>query len=161
MNGRCDYHEVGCLKQPHNPDQGKEGGRKMSKSLVLSVALLVVAASVLSACGGTSAPAAQKPVDVQITLTEFKIESSVTNFTVGTPYHFIITNKGTLAHDWMIIPRGEQDDTKALIKVGDTDLQAGKTITRDFTFTQAGDLEFACHVKGHYEAGMHTSITVK
>ena len=133
----------------------------MSKSLVLSFALVIAAALALSACGGATTQVAQKPVDVQITLTEFKIESSVTDFTVGTPYHFVIANKGTLAHDWMIMPSGEQDETKALVKVEDTDLQPNKTVTRDFTFTQAGDLEFACHVKGHYEAGMHTPITVK
>ena len=133
----------------------------MSKSLILSIALVVVVAFAVSACGGTSAQAAKKPVDVQITLTEFKIESSVTDFTVGTPYHFVITNKGALAHDWMIIPSGEQDESKSLVQVEDTDLQPNTTVTRDFTFTQAGSLEFACHVKGHYEAGMHTPITVK
>jgi uncharacterized cupredoxin-like copper-binding protein len=133
----------------------------MSKSLTLSVALVVVAAFVLSACGSSPAQAAKKPVDVQITLTEFRIESSVTDFTVGTPYHFVIANQGTLAHDWMIMPSGEQAEAKALVKVEDTDLQPNMTVTRDFTFTQAGDLEFACHVKGHYEAGMHTPITVK
>ena len=133
----------------------------MSKSLILSIALVVVVAFVLSACGGAPAQAAKKPVDVQITLTEFKIESSVTDFTVGTPYHFVITNKGALAHDWMIIPSGEQDEAKALVKVEDTDLQPNTMVTRDFTFAQAGDLEFACHVKGHYEAGMHIPITAK
>jgi uncharacterized cupredoxin-like copper-binding protein len=80
---------------------------------------------------------------------------------VGAPYRFVIANKGALAHDWMIMPPGEQDESKALIKVEDTDLQPNQTVTRDFTFTQAGDLEFACHVKGHYEAGMHSPITVK
>jgi uncharacterized cupredoxin-like copper-binding protein len=133
----------------------------MSKSLVWSVALMMVAAFAVSACGGAPAQAAKKPVEVQITLTEFKIESSVTDFTVGTPYHFIITNKGTLAHDWMIMPRGGQDEAAALVKVEDTDLQPNQMATRDFTFTQPGDLEFACHVQGHYEAGMHTPITVK
>ena len=133
----------------------------MSKSLVLSVTLVVVVAFAVSACGSPPAQAAKKPVDVQITLTEFKIESSVTDFTVGTPYHFVITNKGTLAHDWMIMPSGEQDEDKALVKVEDTDLQPNMTVTRDFTFAQAGNLEFACHVKGHYEAGMHTPIIIK
>ncbi len=133
----------------------------MSKSHLGSIVLVIVAVFVLSACGGVTAQAAKKPVDVQITLTEFKIESSVTDFTVGTPYHFAITNKGAVAHDWMIMPRGEQDESKALIKVEDTDLQPNQTVTRDLTFTQPGDLEFACHVQGHYEAGMHTPITVK
>jgi len=133
----------------------------MSRSFVLSIALLVVTAFVVSACGGATASSAKQPVNVQVTLTEFKIDSSVTDFTVGTPYHFVITNKGTVAHDWMIMPQGGQDTSKALITVLDTDLQPGKSVTRDFTFTQAGNLEFACHVAGHYEAGMHTPITVK
>jgi uncharacterized cupredoxin-like copper-binding protein len=133
----------------------------MSRSLVSSVVLVIVAAFALSACGGASTQATKKPVDVQVTLTEFKIESSVTDFTVGTPYHFIITNKGALAHDWMIMPRGGQDAATALAQVTDAQLQPNKTVTYDFTFTQPGDLEFACHVTGHYEAGMHTPITVK
>jgi uncharacterized cupredoxin-like copper-binding protein len=36
----------------------------------------------------------------------------------------------------------------------------GTTVTREFTFTQTGDFEFACHVSGHYEAGMLLPITV-
>jgi uncharacterized cupredoxin-like copper-binding protein len=34
----------------------------------------------------------------------------------------------------------------------------------DYTFTKAypaGTLEFACHLSGHYEAGMHLPITVQ
>jgi ABC-type glycerol-3-phosphate transport system substrate-binding protein len=49
----------------------------------VSIALVIVAAFVLAACGGATAQVAKKPVNVQITLTEFKIESLVTHFTVG------------------------------------------------------------------------------
>jgi uncharacterized cupredoxin-like copper-binding protein len=37
----------------------------------------------------------------------------------------------------------------------------GTTVTREFTFTQAGDFEFAYRVPGHYEAGMLLPITVQ
>lgn len=121
-------------------------------------ALLVLT---LSACAAATAPASQTPVEVQVAASEFKFDSSLTTFKVGTTYHFVITNKGTVGHDWMIIARGEKDETKALIAVEDSDLQPGKSVTRDFTFTKAGDYEFACHVAGHYEAGMVLKITAE
>lgn len=120
------------------------------------IALLVLT---LSACAGAATPPA--PVEVQITATEFKFDSSLTTFAVGTPYHFVITNKGTVGHDWMIIAQGEKDETKSVVEVEDSDLQPGKAVTKDFTFTQAGNYEFACHVEGHYESGMVLRIVAK
>jgi len=35
---------------------------------------------------------------------EFGIESSVTNFEVGVPYHFEVTNEGSVNHEIMIMP---------------------------------------------------------
>ena len=128
--------------------------RQTVHKLFLAVLILT-----LSACAGAATPKA--PVEVQVTLTEFKFDSSLTTFSVGTPYHFVLNDKGTLAHDWMIMPQGETDENKALVKVEDTDLQPGATVTKDFTFTQPGNYEFACHVKGHYEAGMVLKIVAK
>jgi len=133
----------------------------MLRSRLLIVSLLIVTIVALAACGGPSGTASNKPVDVQITLSEFKIDSSLTTFNVGTPYHFTIHNAGTVNHEWEIMPRGDSNLSDALIMVGQQDLPAGATVTRDFTFTKAGDFEFACHLPGHYEAGMHTPITVK
>jgi uncharacterized cupredoxin-like copper-binding protein len=59
------------------------------------------------------------------------------------------------------MPRGDMDTSHALISVPSTELAPGATATRDYTFTKSGDLEFACHLTGHYEAGMHAPITVK
>ncbi len=94
-------------------------------------------------------------------ITEYKFDSSLTTFSIGTHYHFVLNNKGTLAHDWMIMPQGETDEGKALVKVEDSDLQPTKTMAKDFTFTQPGNYEFACHVQGHYEAGMVLKIVAK
>ena len=121
--------------------------------------LIAVLILTLSACTGTHTP--KTPVEVQVTITEYKFDSSLTTFSVGTPYHFVLNNKGTLAHDWMIIPQGETNEDKALVKAEDSDLQPAKTLTKDFTFTQPGNYEFACHVQGHYEAGMVLKIVAK
>jgi uncharacterized cupredoxin-like copper-binding protein len=121
------------------------------------IALLILT---LSACGGGAATP-KTPVEVQVTATEFKFDSSLTTFSVGTPYHFVLTNKGSVGHDWMILAAGEKDETKSVVEVEDTDFPPGKTLTKDYTFTQPGNYEFACHVAGHYEAGMVLKIVVK
>jgi uncharacterized cupredoxin-like copper-binding protein len=121
----------------------------------LAIALLV------AACSSAGGQSDGSPTEVQIKLSEFKIESSETTFTVGTPYRFVIKNEGTVAHAWEIMPRGETDTSRALVQVGESQLPPGATVTQEYTFTQPGDLEFACHVPGHYEAGMYLHITVQ
>jgi uncharacterized cupredoxin-like copper-binding protein len=129
--------------------------------------ILIIGAALLAACGG--AAASPTPVNVQVTLTEFKIDSSLTNFKVGVPYHFTVVNNGTVAHQFVIMPpttttiTPEQAQSQALAGISPDQLQPGATATLDYTFTKPyaeGQLEFACHVAGHYEAGMHTSIVV-
>ncbi len=133
----------------------------MSKSLlkIVSGIVLTIVALLLVSCTGSAA--ANTSTQVQVTLSEFKFDSSLTTFSVNTPYHFEIKNAGTTAHEWMIMPRGETDVSKALVKVGQDQLTPGATVTQDFTFTKPGDYEFACHMPGHYEAGMKLDIVVQ
>lgn len=136
----------------------------MSKSFmkIMSWMSVVVAALLLASCAGpASGAAANSSTQVQISLSEFKFESSLTTFAVNTPYHFVIKNVGTVAHEWMIMPKGETDVSKALVTVGQDQLTPGATVTQDFTFTKPGEYEFACHIAGHYEAGMKLAIVVK
>jgi uncharacterized cupredoxin-like copper-binding protein len=121
----------------------------------------------VAACGGNTSASTQP---VQITLTEFHIASSVTRFTPGVPYQFIITNKGKLAHEFMIMPKNEGDmsmmpmsqmDKLALAKV--ENIKPGTTVTLTYTFAQraAGTHpQFACYYPGHYMAGMKLDVTV-
>jgi uncharacterized cupredoxin-like copper-binding protein len=93
-------------------------------------------------------PAAPAQVDVTVTLSEFKVESSLTTFHAGVPYHFTITNNGKIQHEIN------------LAFVNTATVPVGGTKTLDLTFTDQGSQEFACHLGGHYEAGMKLPITV-
>src|SRR5258708_17259188 len=62
----------------------------------LFVLLLTV---LLAACGGTTG----SPNQVNVTLSEFKIQSSQTNFNPGTTYHFVVTNNGHTNHEFMVM----------------------------------------------------------
>jgi len=132
---------------------------------VLTIALLL-----LTACG-----AKERAQEVQITVNEFGIQSSMTSFEVGVPYHFVVTNDGSVEHEMMVMPPLTEDqmgmgmnmsqmDEMAFAMVEAADLQPGKTAAFDYTFTEpapSGTIEFACHTPGHYEAGMKLPITVK
>jgi len=132
-------------------------------------AALFVAVLLLTACGGQ-----QKAIEVTITVKEFGIESSITEFQVGVPYHFVVTNAGMVNHEIMIMPPLTEDQTgmgmdmgtmdqMALAMISADDLTPGATKSFDLTFRDAastGTLEFACHTPGHYEANMKLPITV-
>ena len=129
--------------------------------------ILILAALLLTACGGGNSN------DVKITLTDFGIESSVTTFEPGMTYHFTITNEGAIPHEFVIaepLMEGEEHNEDMdmmheglVIEVEEDELQPGATVTVDATFPDHTDeeLEFACHIEGHYEAGMRMPITVK
>lgn len=134
--------------------------------------VLAAVSLLLTACGQ------QKPVEtaeVKVTLNEFGIQSSRTEFEAGLPYRFVVSNAGSLAHEFMVMPPLGEDqmgmamdmhelDEQALAMIPASDLPAGATATLDFTFPEpapAGTLEFACHTPGHYEANMRLPITVK
>jgi uncharacterized cupredoxin-like copper-binding protein len=141
-----------------------------SKRLLAGVVTLMLMGSLLAACGG-----GDDEGTVHVTLTDSattqSVESDVTTFTAGEPYHFVVENKGQLAHELMIvqpIEAGtmdmEQMDEMALYVIEKDDLEPGTTYEFDFVFPSDSvgtDLEFACHLAGHYEAGMHLPITVK
>jgi uncharacterized cupredoxin-like copper-binding protein len=133
------------------------------------LAVLFVSVFLLTACGGQ-----QKATEVTITVKEFGIESSLTEFQVGVPYHFVVTNAGTVNHEIMIMPPLSKDqmgmgmdmgtmDQMALAMISADDLTPGTTKSFDLTFSDAastGTLEFACHTPGHYETNMKLPITV-
>jgi uncharacterized cupredoxin-like copper-binding protein len=144
---------------------------KMNRHIGSIVSIVILAAFILAACGG--APASKNPVDVQITVNEFNITSSLTTFSVGVPYHFVVTNKGSGPHEIFIMAAANEQmsadqiqalKASALDGITGDDLTAGSTQSMTYTFTKAypvGTLEFACHLPGHYEAGMKLPIFVK
>ena len=162
------------------------------KRIVLLV-LVIVAMMIVTACGVTTLPAAtQTPVappaatnapaqpaatepaaaaitEVDVTLGDNTIDSSLTTFRVGVPYTFIITNKGNHAHNFNIAKpvsvAGSLDSAlqNALLAVPKNQLGGGAQVTVQYTFPDsaaATQLEFSCLIQRHYSDGMKLAITV-
>ena len=107
-------------------------------------------------------------VKVYVTLVEFRILSSVTVFHAGTPYYFIVTNRGQAVHEFMMMrdkPDGtpvtfDEDSSTMFIHI--EQVFPGTTLRMNFTFSPAliGKSEIACLMRGHYGAGMRLPIVV-
>ena len=118
--------------------------------------------------GATEAPATGEN-QINVTLADNTIDASMTEFKVGVPYTFVITNEGQHAHNFNINPPVsvagslEQALDSALLAVPQEQLSPGQSATVEFTFPDSATgqlLEFSCLIRRHYEDGMKLDITV-
>ena len=154
----------------------------MKRIILPSVVVMVTL--FLAACGSSTpatqaapatAPAAQSAsasgsgTEVDVTLADNTITSSLATFKAGEPYRFVIVNNGNHAHNFNIAPpesvSGGQDASlaQALLAVTQDKLPVGGGTTVEFTFPDSAvgkQLEFSCLIPRHYEDGMRLPITV-
>jgi len=77
----------------------------------------------------------------------------------GETVTFVVTTMGPLVHEFMIGPAAAvAADQQGTPEVADIGMMQSKSIT--YTFDGSGPYAFACHATGHYEAGMHGTVTV-
>ena len=97
-----------------------------------------------------------------MTLTESSIALDPTTLHVGQPYAFVVTNQGTVTHEFVIEEAGanheplKDDDATAMY----TGIAPGETRTLTWIFTEPGAYRLACHEPGHYEASQVLTFDV-
>ena len=103
-----------------------------------------------------SAPGSQ---EVLVTRSDNKITSSLTTFTTGKPYHFVVTNTGNVAHQFVMVPMGMGLGRMSTVEMHRVALfmfesvAPGETRTFNYTFpssTAGQRFKFACGTQGHY-----------
>lgn len=141
------------------------------------IILLLSMVFVITACGSgsttsssTSSSSNTGPKDVHINESEYTITSDVSTFTPGVPYHFVVTNTGKVAHEFMMMPSsmGNMNNTSmsnmdkmALVAIDTINPGESKSLTYTFASSAAGSHpEFACYLPGHYDAGMKLDVSV-
>ena len=131
----------------------------------VSVGLLAI-----SACARPGGAADSDSTMVRVTLSEFKVASSLTAFRAGVPYRLTVDNRGQVNHEFLIVrPLGDDASREAvaeatIVQIGELELQPGAQRSITVTFPEAaprGSLEFACQLPRHHEFGMHLAITVQ
>jgi len=146
----------------------------------------VVAVLTIGVIAGAIAAPVQKPT---VTMTEFQFAPKTLALKPGTAVELTVVNKGAIQHEFMLYPipgsMGMEMDMDAygaentyfknigtveVVSGGKTSRSSrlervmvgpGKVAVIKFVAKRPGTFEFACHVLGHYEAGMKGVLTVK
>lgn len=107
---------------------------------------------------------------IALSATDIKFAPLQIVVAVGETVKFEIANSGKLDHEFLLGSAEEQvehDREMAampgmkMTHINGVSVAPGKTGTLIWTFTKAGTLQYACHVPGHYAAGMVGQLTIK
>jgi uncharacterized cupredoxin-like copper-binding protein len=118
----------------------------MRKRLAAIVVITLLMGVSLAACTASAqtAPAPQVHT-VSVTLTDTAITASQTTVRPGVRYDFVVTNRGTVAHQFWLMPAGMAQTMKqmpmtqwhSLLLSSTQDIAPGKTAKVEYTFTTA------------------------
>jgi uncharacterized cupredoxin-like copper-binding protein len=119
---------------------------------------------------GTQPPSGQAARTIKVTASDqLRFQPASVPVMDGETVAFTVTNTGKMAHEFVIGDQAFQDQHEkemagqTMPMVDDADgvgLPAGATKTLTYTFKQPGVLLYACHIAGHYQAGMKGTITI-
>ncbi|HUF32088.1 MAG TPA: cupredoxin domain-containing protein [Acidimicrobiales bacterium] len=119
----------------------------------------------------TASEGADEMTVVEVEMQDFGYEPSELMVRAGEPVRFVFTNTGKVEHEAMIATARQQEE---LASGGHGDhhhgegdgeipsitLAPGESGTLEVTFDEPGELLLGCHLPGHWEAGMRSSLTV-
>jgi uncharacterized cupredoxin-like copper-binding protein len=114
-----------------------------------------------SGCGLT-----ERATHYEMSIEHSSFGISEMRFAAGDTVRFVVTNDDPIDHELIIGDQRVQDiherGSEAIHGAvpGEITVPAGETRSTIFTFDEAGELFFACHLPGHFAYGMHGSIVV-
>jgi uncharacterized cupredoxin-like copper-binding protein len=146
---------------------------------------LAVGAVLLSACTTAAEDDQAGPQEIGMTMTEFAFEPSAVTLTTGDDVVVVLTNDGAVPHEFMAGRQPMPDDggymedffagvsptvtpSEALTMDAHdahagfmVQVEPGQTVQVGFTVPddRQGEWEIGCFEPGHYEAGMHATLT--
>ena len=127
-----------------------------------AVAIAVVAAAVLVMLAFRR-PA---PVAVEVGIDNSRFDPVHITVDRGTTVTFTIRNDDPLDHEFILgdlavqLAHERGSDTHHDGTDGAVSVAAGETATVTYTFAQAGEVLFGCHLPGHWDYGMRGTVRV-
>lgn len=123
-----------------------------------------------ASAAGKPGNAAQAKRTVNVTaLDTMRFDPQTLRVQAGETIRFVVTNKGKLPHEFVIGTPPEQKQHAEMMQkmpnmkheeANAISLEPGETKTLTWQFAQNDAVEIACHVPGHYPAGMVSKVTV-
>ena len=149
----------------------------LSRAAVIATvaASLLMSATLVSAHSATFwfghvGKAAEVGRTIEMSATDIRFTPKTVTVAVGETVKFQVTNSGKLDHEFLLGDAGDQvEHDKEMLTMGGmkiahvngVSIAAGQTASLVWTFTKSGTLQYACHVPGHYLAGMVGQLTIK
>jgi len=140
------------------------------------VAAAVVAAAVATTAGYGVAAVAGGPADARAlgpgdVTVRLDIEHSLfapdrLRVVEGTRVRFVVANGDPVHHELIVGPpavherHAEGSEAEHPSIPGEVSVDLNGTAVTTYTFDEPGTVEFACHLPGHYEHGMHGTVEV-
>ena len=113
---------------------------------------------------------------IAVTAMDMSYKPTSIAVTRGETVRFVVTNKGKLRHEFVLGPKAEQiEHDKEMRDMSQAQMaqdmkndrngiaiEPGQTKTITWTFTTDLDhMQYACHIPGHYQAGMFGTIHIR
>ncbi|MEW6224805.1 MAG: cupredoxin domain-containing protein [Chloroflexota bacterium] len=151
---------------------------------VAPLAAIAFLAAACSTGGGSPTPASAAPAPsapassatatrIEVKLTDaLRIEPAAITVPAGQPVTFVVTNTGTIFHEFVLGDEAEQmAHDREMVEAGGMSMpkdepmaigvEPGMSKELTVTFDEAGSMLAGCHVIGHYGAGMKADITIE
>jgi len=132
---------------------------------LLVILLGTVAVALTSLASGPS-----QPYTVFVTVKEFKVTTDTPIIPANVPIRFVVNNQGVLTHEVVMEKLGDDDisleGVEVQPEVGQENHAEIESVSSRMNKSDTwlvkdpGAYQLACHVAGHYQAGMVTPITV-
>jgi uncharacterized cupredoxin-like copper-binding protein len=123
---------------------------------------------------GQPARAEQATRTVEIVLGDMYYRPASIEVQAGETVHFVLKNEGKLPHEFSLgDAAAHAEHQKQMLAMqqmghsmvhedaGTASVEAGGQAELTWTFAAAGELQFACNIPGHYQAGMVGQVKVR
>jgi uncharacterized cupredoxin-like copper-binding protein len=132
------------------------------------VALLLVtlAIAILTGAAVAGAAASAGPVIVEIHVRYSHFEPSAVTVPLGRPVTFVLVNDDPIDHEWIVgdaaLHERHRTGTEARHDARPTEVTIDAMSIRrtTITFTDAGSLQYICHLPGHEQYGMVGTLRI-
>ena len=141
-----------------------------TRHLVLGCAVALALATAACASSSSSSSAASGGKAINATEHDFEIALDQTTVASG-DMTFTVTNNGPSTHEFVVVKTDDAPDDlpveNGVVPEDDLDVigeqeEIAPSTTATLSLTlPAGQYVIICNITGHYEAGMHTGLTVK
>jgi uncharacterized cupredoxin-like copper-binding protein len=156
---------AGDRPRAHRPRWWRWGAAALVAAMVITG--LAYGALAVTADDPTAAPALG-PGDTTVRLDIEHSLFSPTSLRVveGTRVRFVVVNGDPIHHELIVGPpdvhaRHENGTEASHPSIpGEVTIDLGATAVTTYTFDRPGTVEFACHLPGHYQHGMHGTVEV-